>query len=127
MISSFLTLLLAHLFADFLFQTNAMVRRKTEIPVFALHILIVFALTLLALGGSWPAALAAAAAHLVIDAVKTWGIPKSHRTQLPAFLIDQATHVVSLIAIVLWWPDAFALANETKFLTEIELMKRFAG
>jgi len=53
-------------------------------------------------------ALAVAAAHLVIDAVKTRALPAPWRDSLPAFLMDQAAHLATLIAAALWMPDAVA-------------------
>ena len=106
MTATFTALLLAHLVADFLAQTNAMVEHKTKPPMFALHIAIVFALSLLALGGTWDAALAVAAAHLVIDATKTWGLTERARNTLAAFSLDQMAHLASIVAVVWLWPDA---------------------
>ncbi len=106
MIATITALLFAHVLADFLFQTNTMVRRKTEPGFFALHIAIVFVLSAMALGGAWETAATIAGLHLVIDAVKTWGLPTHVRNGLPAFLIDQAAHILSIIAVASLWPAA---------------------
>ena len=108
MIEVFVALLLAHVIADFLAQTDAMVRRKSEPLMFALHIAIVFALTCGALGGHWELALGIGAAHLVIDAVKVWGLPAAWRDSLPAFLLDQAAHVITLCVGSFLVPDALS-------------------
>ncbi len=106
MIETFAALLLAHVLADFVFQSDWMVARKRHVGVFTLHIAVVAALNLVALGGAWAPALAVASAHLVIDAVKTWGLPVGMRTRFAAFATDQAAHLVSLAAAALYWPGA---------------------
>lgn len=106
MIVSFTALLLAHVIADFVAQTDTMVRRKSEPAFFALHIAIVFALSYAALGGVWEPALAVTAAHLLIDAVKTWAVPDRARNTLAVFILDQLAHVASIAAVVWVWPDA---------------------
>ncbi|SHH24370.1 DUF3307 domain-containing protein [Marivita hallyeonensis] len=108
MIATFTALLFAHVLADFLVQTNTMVRRKTEFGFFALHIAIVFALSAAALGGAWQTALAIAGLHLIIDAIKTWGLTEARRNTLSAFLTDQGAHVLSIAAVVWVWPDAIS-------------------
>lgn len=98
MLATFTALLVAHVLADFLFQTRWMVKNKRNPLVLLLHAGIVLALSLAALGGWSPWVLALAAAHLVIDAVKTWG----RWNGLGAFLGDQAAHLVSL-GVLAWW------------------------
>ncbi len=104
--TTFCAMLVAHVLADFVFQTSWMVAQKRKPQVLLLHVAIVFALTLVALGGHVLAALAIAVLHLIIDAVKTWGLPESLRGTLTAFLGDQIAHVCSLICIALYWPMA---------------------
>ncbi len=106
MLDVFIALLLAHLIADFLAQPDVMIRRKAEPLFLALHIAIVFALTFVALGGHWQLALAVAAAHQVIDALKVWGLPNRWRDSLPAFMIDQTAHLATLVAAAILVPDA---------------------
>ncbi|MGH1413371.1 MAG: DUF3307 domain-containing protein [Pelagimonas sp.] len=104
----FAALLLAHVLADFTFQTNWMVQNKRKPLVLLLHIAMVFILSTALLGGVWQVALLVALAHLVIDAVKTWALPEPMRSSLTAFLIDQGAHMITLIAAALWWPGAIA-------------------
>ena len=106
MIAGFAALLLAHVLADFLFQTKAMVDHKRHPGVFALHIGLVFGLSLAALGGAWPVAAVVAAAHLGIDGVKTYALPASWRNSFTAFTVDQLAHLMSLAVAVLIWPEA---------------------
>lgn len=103
---SFAALLLAHMFADFVFQTNWMVAQKRRPQVLLLHAGIVFILSTLALGGIWQVALPVAIAHLTIDAIKTWGLPNDVRSSLTAFLTDQGAHLMTLFIAAFWWPGA---------------------
>lgn len=86
-------LILAHVLADFVFQTNWMVAHKRNIGVLALHGLVVFVLTALALGGQLGLALAITAAHLAIDAVKLHLAPET----LTTYLTDQGAHLATLV------------------------------
>jgi hypothetical protein len=99
-----LALLTAHLLADFMFQTGWMVKYKRRPSVLALHGLVVFALSLLALGGSVGLVLALTGAHLVIDAVKVYALPP----RLWPYLADQAAHLATIAVAALLVPDAFA-------------------
>lgn len=103
-IQTFAALLLAHVLADFVFQTAGMVARKRAPGIFALHIAIVAATTLAALGGAAEIALIVAGLHLVIDAVKTYLLPASIRSSFTAFAGDQLAHLASLVAVALLWP-----------------------
>lgn len=112
MIDTALALLLAHLLADYVFQTHGMVANKKRIGVFALHIGSVLVLSVLCLGATTLPVLilcgAVALAHGAIDAVKTWALPTGWRPTLWAYLADQALHLATL-AVALWWlPTAFA-------------------
>ncbi|WP_375689585.1 DUF3307 domain-containing protein [Pseudooceanicola sp. LIPI14-2-Ac024] len=104
MIETVVALLFAHVLADFLFQTNAMVANKRRLPVLLLHVAIVAGLSLAALGGSPLLILGVALAHLVIDAIKVRLLPDT----LTVFLLDQAAHVAVILAAAWFAPDAFA-------------------
>lgn len=106
MSAGFVALLLAHVLADFVFQTKGMVENKRNPGVFVLHIGIVFGLSVTALGGAWPVAGAVAVAHLVIDGVKTYGVPMRWRASFSGFMLDQLAHLGSLVAAVVIWPGA---------------------
>ncbi|MEO9897712.1 MAG: DUF3307 domain-containing protein [Paracoccaceae bacterium] len=107
-LTTFCALLFAHVLADFVFQSTWMVANKRKMPVLFLHVAIVFVLTFIALGGNGLAAFAIALAHLVIDAIKTWGSPESLRGTLTAFLADQGAHLASLVCVAIWVPTAAA-------------------
>ncbi len=107
MLETFLALTLAHLLADFVFQTGAMVANKRRMDVFSLHIGTVGLLSLIALGGSWQAALAVTLAHAIIDSLKTFALSQRQSQQLWAFLTDQIAHIASIALVTLYWPDSF--------------------
>ncbi|CUH80423.1 DUF3307 domain-containing protein [Tropicibacter naphthalenivorans] len=104
---SFAALLLAHVLADFVLQTKWMVDHKRTPLVLLLHVTLVFGLSTAALGGIWQVALLVAAAHMVIDAIKTYA-PPAQRDTLTAFLLDQAAHLLTLAVAAFWWPGAAA-------------------
>tara|TARA_R110002049_G_scaffold10127_1_gene50191 strand:+ start:155562 stop:156263 length:702 start_codon:yes stop_codon:yes gene_type:complete len=108
MIATAAALITAHLLADFVFQTNWMVAQKHRPLVLALHGVIVFSLTVLALGGAVALAAALTVVHLAIDAVKIHALPDERRDHLTAYLGDQAAHLVSIAVAVWWLPNAFA-------------------
>ncbi len=108
MLQVFTALLLAHVLADFVFQTGWMVRHKRNAFVLLLHIAIVFGLSVAALGGVWEVALPIAFAHLVIDMTKVYLLPARARDTLAAFLWDQAAHLATLAAAAIAWPGAMA-------------------
>lgn len=104
MIETFTALILAHLLADFVTQTNWMVRHKSNPGVLALHGLHVFALTALLLGGSLVLALGIALAHVLTDAIKQHLLAPTLRS----FLADQAAHLAVLGLASFLLPTAFA-------------------
>lgn len=101
MIETFAALLMAHTLADFVFQTGWMVRRKRNVFVLLLHMIVVLVTAGLALG-RWdaPELLALAAAHLAIDAVKTYG----RFGGIGGYLADQIAHVATLAVLAVWDP-----------------------
>lgn len=102
---TFLVLLTAHLLADFIFQTDAMVARKRE-PLFALaHVAVVMGMTGLLLGTlNWPIIIITGITHAVFDLIKASLFPKS----LIAFVLDQAAHIGVAIGLAHLYPDAVA-------------------
>lgn len=107
MLETFLALLVAHLLADFVFQTNAMVREKRRLDVFASHIAVVGAASLFGLGGDWQPALVITVAHAIIDALKTYALPARQAARLWAFLSDQIAHLATIFWVALLWPLSF--------------------
>ena len=105
MIATFTALLFAHVVADFILQTGAMVRAKRHPGVLILHGAIVLATAQAALGHvAAPLLLVLAAAHILIDAVKIY----SNIRGLTAFLMDQAAHIATLIAVATLAPDLWS-------------------
>jgi hypothetical protein len=110
MTETFAALLVAHVLADFLFQTRWMVTRKREPLAFLSHGLVVLILAQAATGHAASAALLAlAAAHLAIDAAKL-----RFGRGLGGFLADQGAHLVTLAATATLAPGLWA----TGFWTE---------
>lgn len=105
MTATFALLLLAHTIADFVLQPRWMATRKAEPQILLLHGLIVLICAQAALGhfAALPV-LGLAAAHLIIDAVKTHLLPKT----LASFLGDQAAHLATLTLTAILIPDLAA-------------------
>lgn len=105
MIETFLALLLGHVLGDFVVQTRAMVENKARARMFLLHGVMVLIMTMAATGqiARWEL-LALAAAHMAIDAVKTYLAPHN----IAAFLTDQGAHLITLIAAAALVPDLWA-------------------
>lgn len=123
---SFAALFLAHVLADFVFQTGWMVPNKRNPGVLLLHVGIVFALSVATLGGAWQVALVVAAAHFVIDAVKTLA-PAPLRDSLSAFLLDQGAHLATLFLAAIWWPAAAAQGMWAPWLPHLIAPALFAA
>ncbi len=113
MLETFVALFAAHIAADYVFQTNQMVARKSEPLMFILHGIIV-ALTAVVFTGhlAWPV-FAVVGLHIAIDLIKQvlWN------DQFTAYITDQAAHiatifVVSSIAPTLWETGLWAKSPE---------------
>lgn len=105
MLTTFIILLCAHIFGDFLLQTNAMARNKGKGSVLFLHSVLhgALAYVLLQEWGAWQMFLYVGAIHGGIDFVK-WHFKGSPR----AFAWDQAAHVfalwvIAVLAVSLGW------------------------
>ena len=104
MTETFLALLFAHLLGDYAFQTKWMVDNKKNPAVLLLHVAVHLACLIAVLGGGLQIALAIAAVHLIIDALKTYTFPNT----LAAYLIDQFAHLATIAVAALYAPDLFA-------------------
>ena len=100
----FLCLLLAHLLADFVLQTNKVCKNKTEkkglSPYLYGHVLVVFGLSWLAAWdlGFWWCALTIGVTHWAID---LW---KSYREEnVTWFVVDQMLHVGIIAGTAVLW------------------------
>lgn len=105
-----MTLLLAHLFADFPLQTNALAKLKdTRFEGVFYHVLVHVAITALLIKDSfqyWPLIVGVGVVHFGIDALK---ILLPFKKGVLYFLADQFVHLVSLviaayIARQIWTP-----------------------
>lgn len=104
----FLCLLLAHLVADFVFQTSASCKSKAEKHWRSvhqyLHALIVFALAWLVSWDLrfWWGAMIIGAAHLAID------IWKSYREdKVSCFVLDQVLHLLVIAGVAYGWTNCY--------------------
>ncbi len=106
MIETFAALLFAHVLADFVLQSDWLVANKRKPLVLLLHGVIVLVTLQLAMGSvtAWPL-LALAAAHLVIDAIKTFATGDSG---IWPFLLDQVAHAITLIVTAVLFPTLWA-------------------
>lgn len=104
MIETFAALLLAHTLADFQFQSNWMVTNKRQLTPMLAHIAVVLVTATITTGALHPVIVVLAAIHMVIDAIKTTYFPN----RLTPFLVDQAAHIVSLVAIAALQPDLWS-------------------
>ncbi|MGJ8623766.1 MAG: DUF3307 domain-containing protein [Yoonia sp.] len=106
MIETFTALLFAHVLADFVLQTGWIVANKRKPHVMLLHGAIVLVTLQLAVGSVTALPLLAlAAAHLAIDATKTYAMRGSG---IGPFLGDQAAHMATLVATAFLAPQLWA-------------------
>ncbi|MBC7523614.1 MAG: DUF3307 domain-containing protein [Flavobacterium sp.] len=100
-------MLLAHLLADFLFQTKKMVHSKKWFSVaMLLHILIVFGLTFL-FTKNLVISLIISLLHYIIDGIKV-ELNKTNLSKTIIFTIDQALHIT---IIILCWGIYFGISQ----------------
>lgn len=101
-------LILAHLLGDFLLQPTSWVKEKEtkrlKSPKLYFHVLI-HAVLIYILIGSWSLAVTVLLVHLVIDTLKIY-TQKEHTT-VRWFWIDQGLHILSLLIVYYFWfqPD----------------------
>lgn len=103
MTATLAALFLAHVLADFVFQTNWMVRNKRRMAGLAAHGAVVLVTAAAASGGIGWGILWLTALHLAIDAIKARA-----RRGLGPFLLDQAAHLAAIAALALWQPGLWA-------------------
>ncbi len=99
-------LILGHCVADFMLQTDAMVRDKRRLSVLLRHVGLVALTTWIALGFA-PAPLLIlliAASHLVIDWLKI----RHGSPAFAPFILDQAAHLAVVALAALVFPGAYA-------------------
>lgn len=100
----FLCLLLAHLLADFVLQTNKVCKNKTDkkwrSPYLYGHIMVVFGLSWLAAFhvGFWWYAVVIGVSHFGIDLWKSY-----HEEKVEWFAFDQFLHILVIVGLSLFW------------------------
>lgn len=104
MIETFAALLVAHVAADYLFQTRWMALNKDRFAPLCTHIAIVWAAAWLCLGcASVSAVTALALAHLLMDLAKARWLGGSS----VAYGVDQGVHVLTALAVAAVVPGAW--------------------
>lgn len=120
MLETAIALLAAHVVADFVIQFSWIIRNKTDLRVFALHVGLVAVTAILALGAfsfdtaaPWMAIAIIVISHGVLDGVKTFAFKDEWlairpRWRFAVFSLDQLGHVI-FIALAAWMASsAFA-------------------
>jgi hypothetical protein len=111
--STFAAILTAHLLGDFIFQARWMVEHKHQFWVLVLHVTVVTSISYLLLGTlHWPILLVIFQTHLIMDAIKVYGLSDS----LVSFLADQFAHFAVLAGLSYYFPDA---ANAGWWVTSV--------
>ncbi len=114
MLETAVALVLGHLVADFLLQTDAMIRDKQRAAVLLGHVGIVTAASWVALGFAplLLLLLLVATTHLVIDLAKLrWAAARRARGLEPGFAgfaTDQAAHLAVIAVAAGLWPGAWS-------------------
>lgn len=109
----FWTLALAHVFADYPLQTDALVRAKRNWLGVALHVTIHLA-TMIVLSGRdslivWPALIVLAVAHFIIDILKSMVSMRWPRLVVGPYIVDQLFHFTSILLVALWIERQWAI------------------
>ncbi|HHI87719.1 MAG TPA: DUF3307 domain-containing protein [Candidatus Cloacimonetes bacterium] len=117
----FLTLFVAHILGDFIFQTKNDIKNKKKFYTLLKHASIIGLLSLIMMGSlkAWPIALTIALTHLIIDFLKLRCINTAK-----FFILDQCIHVIIIGIISVFvskyclWDNSFwnYLINEHIFL-----------
>ncbi|AHM04935.1 hypothetical protein roselon_02621 [Roseibacterium elongatum DSM 19469] len=103
---TFAALFLAHVIADYLAQTRWLVDNKRRPIALGTHIALVFLAMVLTTLTFSPWFLALTAAHLLIDILKTFGMPSG----LPSYIADQLFHIASIVAVAVLAPGLWSLS-----------------
>jgi len=108
-----LALLAAHALADFVFQTDWMVKNKERRPVLILHCLIAAGLAY-ALAGRrelWLLPAWVFLSHAAIDFIKV----RAARSTLRVFILDQAAHLAVAVVLTWWFSQGGELSVWAKY------------
>lgn len=115
-------LLLAHVLADFVFQTGWMVANKGRAAGLVAHGAVVLACAVVTTGQVALSLIWLTALHLAVDAVKA-----RVGRGLTGFLADQAAHLLALAALALWQPGLFGQGLWGEIAPLPHLMAALAG
>lgn len=116
----FWTLGLAHLIADYPLQTDGLVRAKRHWHGLALHVLAHLATMILLCGMDslviWPALVALATAHLVIDASKTVTSARWPERVVVPYIVDQIVHIASIVLVAGWIEARYGVRRDQPWM-----------
>ncbi|WP_417257504.1 DUF3307 domain-containing protein [Celeribacter sp.] len=105
MTSLLAALFLAHVLADYVFQSAWMVAQKSKSETLFLHFLIVLGTAMVTTGQlADPWIYLLALTHVIIDSIKA----KVAEDGITAYAVDQAAHLATIGAIALLAPDLYA-------------------
>jgi Protein of unknown function (DUF3307) len=132
MLETAVALIFAHLVADFVLQSDTMVRQKQRLLVTLLHVGIVLLLSWAALGlAPLPLLLAVVGAtHAIIDQLKlTWTRrcrAQGREAGFTAFATDQTGHFAVIVLAAGLWPGAWSagLWDEPALLAHLPVLTR---
>lgn len=103
-LETFIPLICARLVGDFILQQSRMIREKRRPEILLLHIMVITAISAALLGTFHPPILfAIALTHAAADYVKS----RLCTNELRPFILDQAFHVVVILALAAIYPLAF--------------------
>lgn len=112
MIETLAALFLAHVLADYVFQTAAMVETKKRPGTLLLHGAIVLLSLLVCFGTvTAPALYALAVFHLGVDVIKVRAFDDTFKPHL----IDQLIHLASLVGVAAFFPDLWGISPYAPF------------
>lgn len=101
MFETFIALLCAHLVADFVLQTDGLIRNKRNPLLMLVHAFIVLVTAVFFLGGVPITMLVIlVGTHIAMDAAKVYLLPP----KLWSFLLDQGVHIAVIFALAGFWP-----------------------
>ena len=124
MIETFTALLLAHVMADFVLQTDWINARKQRASIMLLHGALVL-LCAQVTTGQWASLwlVGLTAMHVIIDAVKIRGGFHHFR----GFVVDQALHLVTIIGVAIAAPDLWITGSWQEYPELLPLMALLSG
>ena len=110
-----ISLLAAHVLADFVIQTDKDVRHKNRFRVLLRHCLVAASLSYLLSGfwPAWPVPLTILVTHLALDLAKTKHLP----ARIRSFVLDQAAHFLVILVLSALLPSVMPALQQSLWQT----------